>query len=881
MNKVITTFLFLSFTLLSFGQVLTPIIVESSTKLKPSKKGQLAIVGSLIWNEDFESAGNGFPYNSITSTSNSSETFKRGSSIDASTGSFFVVPSTSLFAYTNDDVCNCDKSADELILPIMTFSGLDGAILRFDAYFNRSFSKEEARVYVEAGVNNWLDLGLLGSSSQWQSYEILISGSSINNPRIKFVYSDSGSWASGLAIDNLELFNPSPLHDVRLDSVEVNNQQPYEFYKQIPKNQASSLPLQLEVKASNISQAPTVSLELVSEITGQQNGIAQKNVGNLDSLSSVQDTTFKNMLLASGSGDYKLSSYFTSITPDNDKTNDTNTFSIEVTDTVYSRISDSTTSKGFWFGPNQSYRIFSQVEIVNQDTATSISVYLHEDSQVGDSIDVLIYSEFLQDVVKDTFPQINEKIVLTEDHIGKWVSFKIPQTDLAPGKYFIGIRARGEKVIIGVNDKPVKVGLVTASYGKPFGPVDFLPFVKLNLKGSDCGQLTVSKNITKPNCNTNNGQIILSLSGGVAPYKYQWGARANYSKLNAINGIRSHVYNVTITDKLGCSYTESIALSDTVSLSVSLDSIKHEKCFGDSAGYLALSASGGLSPYQFVWFDGFVGSQRPNLVSGVRKVVVSDASSNGCVVFGSYEIQGPKEVLKNESSLTHNLCFTDTNGSVFNITRGGYGLYNYSWSENSLSGSFVQNLATGNYRVTVSDANGCFVIDSLEILGADSLGLFGTAFDTSATGSIITSVVGGSPSYSYLWKGPNGSGFANPGTPDIANLIDRGTYQLTVTDSLGCTVQDTFEIAGVVSINGVNEKKSYALYPNPSNGSIQISDLGEQIHSLIVIDQNGRVVRDISNYRGEEILLTEGIYYLRLENRRGDYLATLKAIIIP
>ncbi|MGB0402966.1 MAG: T9SS type A sorting domain-containing protein [Salibacteraceae bacterium] len=881
MNKVFAISLFLTYTLFSFGQVLTPIIVESSIKLKPSKNGQLAAVGSLIFSEDFESTGNGFPYNSITSTSKSAETFKRGDSVDASTGSVFKVPATSLFAYTNDDVCNCDKSADELILPPISFNGTDGAILRFDVYFNRSFSKEEARIYVEAGANNWVDFGQLGSSGQWQSYEILIAGAAIVNPRIKFVYSDSGSWASGLALDNVELYNTSSLHDIRLDSVKVNGQQPFEFYEQIPRNQAPGLPLRLEVKASNISQVPTVGVELISEITGQQNGIIKTNIGNLDSLSSVEDTTFLNTLLASGEGTYNLLSYFNSTTADNDKTNDTNSFSIEVTDTVYSRTSDSAASKGFWFGPNQNYRIFSLFEIAAQDTATSISVYLHEDTQVGDSIDVLIYSEFLQDVVKDTFPQINEKIILTAAHIGSWVSFNIPRTGLTPGKYYVGIRARGKKVIVGVNDKPVKEGLAIASYGKPFGPVDYMPFVKLNLKGSKCNPFSVSKSITKPNCNTNNGQIVLSTSGGVAPYKYQWGSRANYSKLNAINGIRSQVYSVTITDKLGCSYTESIALSDTVSLTISLDSIRHEKCFGDSAGYIELSASGGIAPYQFVWFDGVVGGQRSNLVSGVRKVVVSDASTNGCVVFGSYDVLGPKETLKNNNSLTHNLCFSDTVGSIFNSSKGGFGSYNYVWSDNSLSGFFVQNLATGIYLVTVSDANGCSIIDTAEVLGADSLGLAGMAYDTSATGSIVTTVIGGSPSYSYFWEGPAGSGFANPGTPDIVGLIDRGIYELTVIDSLGCEVEDTFVIAGVVSVTEIDTKGSYVLFPNPSNGSIQISDSGEQLSSLIVIDQNGRVIRDITNYQGEEIRLPDGIYYLRLLDKKGDYLVTLKAIIIP
>src|SRR5690606_35485536 len=56
-----------------------------------------------------------------------------------------------------------------------------------------------------------------------------------------------------------------------------------------------------------------------------------------------------------------------------------------------------------------------------------------------------------------------------------------------------------------------------------------------------------------------------------------------------------------------------------------------------------------------------------------------------------------------------------------------------------------------------------------------------------ANGTIDLTVTGGSTPYTYAWTTNNGSGL-NPTSQDQSGLT-AGTYNVTVTDNKGCTVQ--------------------------------------------------------------------------------------------
>ena len=72
-------------------------------------------------------------------------------------------------------------------------------------------------------------------------------------------------------------------------------------------------------------------------------------------------------------------------------------------------------------------------------------------------------------------------------------------------------------------------------------------------------EIAVAVTVVQPGQGQQNGGIFLQVSGGVSPYTYQWN---NGAIGNAPGGLSGGVYDVTVTDAHGCTWTESIELEE-------------------------------------------------------------------------------------------------------------------------------------------------------------------------------------------------------------------------------------------------------------------------------------------------------------------------------
>lgn len=144
-------------------------------------------------------------------------------------------------------------------------------------------------------------------------------------------------------------------------------------------------------------------------------------------------------------------------------------------------------------------------------------------------------------------------------------------------------------------------------------------------------------------------------------------------------------------------------------------------------------------------------------------------------------------------------------------------------------------------------------------------------------GSIVEIASSGLPPYSYSWA-PNVS------STDSASGLCPGTYIITVTDSAGCSDQDTVVISFSTGIDLASNLQAY-LYPNPvaKGEPVTIKNtVNSKMLTVIIFDQLGREV-----YRkqggGNEVELSTfglepGMYFYRIEES-GEVRAAGKLII--
>lgn len=145
------------------------------------------------------------------------------------------------------------------------------------------------------------------------------------------------------------------------------------------------------------------------------------------------------------------------------------------------------------------------------------------------------------------------------------------------------------------------------------------------------------------------------------------------------------------------------------------------------------------------------------------------------------------------STISSNVsCYGGNNGWIQTTVSGGTSPYSYAWKKEPDPGIYstspnLTNLEAGIYTLTVTDAFGYAVYDTVEITQPTQLQVALTLSHDSLcpeshAGWITALASGGTPTYSYLWSG----GTSLPSHPDSIFNLAPGTYSVLVTDAQGC-----------------------------------------------------------------------------------------------
>jgi large repetitive protein len=308
--------------------------------------------------------------------------------------------------------------------------------------------------------------------------------------------------------------------------------------------------------------------------------------------------------------------------------------------------------------------------------------------------------------------------------------------------------------------------------------------------------LSATKVVTNVNCGQITGSVVLTPTGGTAPYTYTWSSSETTKDiLNKAAG----TYSVTVTDAKLCTKIETAEITTLASTLASSKVITNVNCFGGTTGSVVLTPTGGATPYTYTWSSGETTKDISGKAVGTYNVTITDA--NACTKTETAGITQPTAALGSSKVITNVNCFSQATGSVVLTVTGGTAPYTYLWSSGETSKD-LSNKVAGTYNVTITDANACTKTETADIT-QPTAALSATNSVTNVKcnagndGAITLTVTGGTPAYTYSWAGPNGF---TATTKDISALV-AGGYSVTITDSKSCALTlGPIQVADAVAI---------------------------------------------------------------------------------
>ncbi|MFO7722926.1 MAG: gliding motility-associated C-terminal domain-containing protein [Bacteroidales bacterium] len=151
----------------------------------------------------------------------------------------------------------------------------------------------------------------------------------------------------------------------------------------------------------------------------------------------------------------------------------------------------------------------------------------------------------------------------------------------------------------------------------------------------------------------------------------------------------------------------------------------------------------------------------------------------------------------------HGIC----DGITTVTMAGGTPPYQYQWSGSSSTTATATGLCAGTHFVTVTDALGCYGVSQFVLTDPPLLESAASSHNAPCEevciGKGFSNATGGTPPYQYLWSDP-----LQQQTSTAYNLCP-GVYQVTITDSKGCTATDqvTVEDSSIYVILSVEVSK--------------------------------------------------------------------------
>lgn len=545
-----------------------------------------------------------------------------------------------------------------------------------------------------------------------------------------------------------------------------------------------------------VSQAQAVEFEATAMCTGDSTitGInvtmtipntAYVDSFNVDTLTRQQDTThaFPSPFVPTMAAEYVAQAVVSMDQTDTVPLNDTSRYTLFISDSVLARDDSSVTGGIGGTTPQEFGHMFT---VTNADTLTTVSFYLNNPS-VGTSIRLKLYT-FTDTALAgnpgpETLIDSSRTVIINSSNAG-WYSAEIGCGGrvLSPGNYFVAIHQlnpnnmglgyttfkNGTDTFLFLNFSQDTIGWRNAYHSSVNPLVTGITFL-LRTNFGTVGQKNFLMDTTYY---CDQSQVGIRPSGNWDTFSWSTG-----SSDDSINVGSTRVINLNVVDEIGCSYADSIQVLPRPAIQTSA-SVTDANC-GASDGEIVASASGSSAPYSYAWSNGATGDSIGGLAGGTYDVTVTDGFA--CETAFGILVLGKNPVLA--GTYTPPTCAGDGDGAATVSVVDGIPSYTYSWQGGGSTTDQLSGLSSGTYSVTVTDSSNCSASINIDVVDPDTL-VVGTQNSTNPSncgandGLARASVTGGVSPYSYFWS--NGQN-----QRDNINL-STGTYDVTVTDALGC-----------------------------------------------------------------------------------------------
>jgi gliding motility-associated-like protein len=385
-----------------------------------------------------------------------------------------------------------------------------------------------------------------------------------------------------------------------------------------------------------------------------------------------------------------------------------------------------------------------------------------------------------------------------------------------------------------------------------------------NVNILDQNNLSLVASVTQ-SIGCNDGVITVVASGGNPPYSYAIGsingvpqnpAAGDFQSDNTFIITTPGIYEFIVVDANNCAATSNpvtIAITPDVAYTSAVQNVQCSGAANGSIIYTITTTNGFAVTFQLLDSNGVLIASNnsgifTNLPAGSYTVnLLQSQGSTSCTFAETFIITAPSAI-SGTAIITQNYTCITNSGTISvqpGSVTGGTAPYLYSLDGvNFFPAVDFGGLTSGSYTIYIQDANGCIATTNTITLVAPNQLTNASFTATTLTcpaqvATVTVTSIGGTAPFNYQIIAP--ITLSNGTNPVFAGLT-AGTYTFLITDSNGCTYQESYTINPIAPINVTGQLLSNITCFGGSNGSILFNVAAINQYNYSVVASSGTIV---------------------------------------